>query len=142
MISGVTDTGSMPALERTMQFTGARHRLILHNIANLDTPNYRPKDVDPAGFQAALGEAIDRKQGEGRVNGRLRLDDTREIEFGPRTTLRPDTSSGNVLFHDKNDRDVERVMQGLAENALMFRMASDLYRSRSALLHVAISQRV
>ena len=45
MIDGVTNAGAIPALERLMQFAGGRHRLIVHNIANLDTPGFQPRDV-------------------------------------------------------------------------------------------------
>ena len=42
MIDGVTNADSIPVLERMMQFAGARHRLLVHDIANLDTPDFRP----------------------------------------------------------------------------------------------------
>ena len=61
-------------------------------------------------------------------DGRLRLD--------------PRTSSGNILFHDKNNRDLERTMQSLVENASMFRVATDLFRNRTTLLRDAIAERV
>ena len=60
MISSVTNSEALPVLERLVQFAGARHRLIVGNIANLDTPEYRPVDASVKGFQAALGRAIDR----------------------------------------------------------------------------------
>ncbi len=142
MITGVTDIGSIPALERTLQFTGARHRLILHNIANFDTPSYQPQDVDPRQFQAALSAAVEARRAEGRRTGPLQLKDSRQIQFGERLGLSPRTSSGNILFHDRNNRDLERTMQGLAENAMAFRAAADMYRSRMNLVKTAISERI
>jgi flagellar basal body rod protein FlgB len=47
-----------------------------------------------------------------------------------------------VLFHDRNNRDLERLMQGLAENTTTYRVAADLLRSRYDVLRTAISQRV
>ncbi|MFG0251978.1 MAG: flagellar basal body rod protein FlgB [Phycisphaerales bacterium JB038] len=142
MITGVTDIGALPVLEQTLRFTGARHRLVLHNIANLDTPNYQPHDVDPAGFREALAAAVEERRESGRNTGPLHLKDTRQIEFGERLELNPRTPSGNILFHDRNNRDLERTMQGLAENAMTFRAAADMYRSRMNLVHTAISERV
>lgn len=142
MISGVVDIGSLPALEQTLKFTGARHRLILNNIANLSTPNYQPKDVRPGEFRAALSEAIDKRREAGRVVGPLEMRDTRRITFGERLTLDPRTPSGNILFHDRNNRDLERTMQDLAENAMMYRTAADLYRSRMGLVREAIRERL
>jgi flagellar basal-body rod protein FlgB len=57
-------------------------------------------------------------------------------------TLKPRTPSGNVLYHDRNNRDLERLMQDLSENVLAFRVASDLLRRENDLLRTAISQRV
>lgn len=143
MIDGVLNIGSLPALERTLQFTGARHRLILHNIANFDTPNYQPQDVDPRSFQAALAEAVDDRRGAGRTVGDLHVKDTRQIAFQPGAThLHPRTPSSNILFHDRNNRDLERTMQSLAENAMAFRAAADIYRSRMGLVKEAIRERV
>lgn len=143
MIDGVLDIGSLPALERTLHFTGARHRLILQNIANFDTPNHQPKDVDPAAFQQALAQAIDERRAAGRNTGALHPDDTRQIDFAADSLrLHPRTPSGNILFHDRNNRDLERTMQGLAENAMMFRAAADIYRSRMTLVKEAIRERL
>ena len=59
MIDGVTNTEGIASLERLVQFAGQRHRLIVNNIANFDTPGFQPKDADPKDFQRLLGEAID-----------------------------------------------------------------------------------
>ncbi|MCK4871298.1 MAG: hypothetical protein KAS72_01090 [Phycisphaerales bacterium] len=142
MIQGVTDAGSLPVIEQTLKFTGSRHRLILHNIANLSTPNFQPMDVSPTSFQDALGQAIDARRETGAVNGPLDMTDTREIQFGKQTTLKPRTASGNILFHDRNNRSLERTMQNLAENALMFRAATTLFRNRMSLINTAIRERV
>lgn len=144
MIAGVTDIGSLPALEQTLKFTGARHRLILHNIANLDTPNYQPRDVDPRGFQAMLAEALQERRSAGAVNGPLHFRKTREISFDEtgKMNLDPRTPSGNILFHDRNDRDLERTMQSLAENGFMFRASAELLRSRYSIIDTAIRERV
>ena len=137
--------GAMPALELTMRFAGQRQRLIAHNVANLETPNFQPLDVDPRHFQAMLGEAIaDRRSRNGGGHGALRWKSTGQIERSGRggLTLRPGTSSGNILFHDRNNRDLERTMQDMVENAAVFRTAADLLRSRTDMLRQVISERV
>ena len=139
----ITSSGALPALEALAQFSAQRHRIITGTIANLDTPDYRPADVSVTDFQKALGEAIDRRRsGPGPSDG-LALRSTREMEVGPggQLTLRPQTASANVLFHDRNNRDLERTMQALAENVGVFRLATDLLRSRHESLRMAISER-
>jgi hypothetical protein len=56
--------------------------------------------------------------------------------------ISPRTPGGGVLFHDRNNRDIEGLMQTLAESTAVFRVASDLYRSHRGMLHTAISERV
>jgi len=151
MIGELTNGGAMPALEMTMRFAGARHRLIAHNIANISTPDFRPVDVSVNDFQRMLGEAVDKRReggssggGAGAAAGELMWKETRELRRAPNggLELRPGTASSGVLYHDRNNRDTERLMQDLVENATAFRVASDLLRSRYQMLNSAIGERV
>jgi flagellar basal-body rod protein FlgB len=146
MIADIVNTGPMPALEAMVSFAGQRQRLISHNIANLSTPNFRPRDVSPQGFQRALGEAIDRRrQSETRGSGgplELRAGGEIEITSAGGFKIKPKTPSGHVLFHDRNDRDLERTMQSLAENVAMFRLAGDMLRGRITMMREALADRV
>ncbi len=56
--------------------------------------------------------------------------------------LTPGTPSPGILYHDRNNRDLERQMQALAENTLTYKVAADLLRRNNDLLRTAISQRV
>jgi flagellar basal-body rod protein FlgB len=143
MLGDLANSGAMPALEQMLRFTAARQKLITHNIANLDTPDFVPLDVSPQGFQAALQKAVEERRSRGGL-GPLGALQNREIEQLPsgQLLLRPGTPSGNVLYHDRNNRDLEKMMQDLAENGMAFRAASDLMRREMDLLRVAISQRV
>jgi flagellar basal-body rod protein FlgB len=143
IIADVVNSGAIPALEALAQFSGQRHRVIVGQIANLDTPDYRPADVSTTGFQRALGKAIDQRRGAGAGDGPLALRSTQEVEVGRggRLTLRPATPTGNVLFHDRGNRDLERTMQSLAENVGVYRLATDLLRSRHESLRLAIRER-
>lgn len=141
LIDQVHNSGAIPALEMMLRFAGQRQRLIAGSIANIDTPDYRPRDVDPGLFQESLGRAIDaQRAGGGR--GDLRLRRTREFETDGEGGLRltPRTPSGNVLFHDRNDRDLERLMQNLTENAGVYRVAAEFLRARTSLIHAAIRE--
>ena len=144
-IGDVLTSGALPSLEATLRFAGERHRLIAHNIANLSTPNFRQQDVAPATFQKALARAIDtRRATSGGMIGELSIDGARQIAFGQdgRLTLNPTEPARGVLFHDRNNRDVERLMQDHAENAGVYRIAADLLRSRYSQLKEAIAERV
>ena len=144
MIKGMFSYGSMPVLERMVEFTGARQELIAHNIANLSTPYYKPTDLDPAKFQSQLRDALEHRSR--KPNGMRR-----ELEMGRSSQARmhrgrmqftPEQTNENILFHDQNNRDVERTMQDLVENALAHRTSVELLKSQFDLLRTAIRERV
>ena len=145
-IDQLTNAGALPTLELTMRFAAQRQRLLAHNIANIDTPNLIQKDVSVAGFQRMLDKAIRERRAEtGGMHGELPWRETRELQrrgSGGELVIQPDSSGGGVLFHDRNNRDTERLMQSLTESTAAFRVASDLYRAQVGLLNVAISERV
>jgi flagellar basal-body rod protein FlgB len=141
---GITSTGSTPFLQRLMQFAWQRNTLLQDAAANLDTPGYKPLDVRPEAFQAAMKAARSRQMGEGTpvVRGSGIFADTRDIAFeAGNIQLRPEAIHENLLFHDDNDRNLERVMQNVAENVLTFRLASELFRREHDLLRSAIRER-
>ena len=144
MIEGMFNTGAMPALERLVQFTGQRHRLITHNIANRSTPNFRPRDLDVGQFQQTLVKAIDeRRETDGVFRSGLELRDTSELRFTKDgLEMRSDPLDENILFHDRNNRNLERQMQDLAENAMTHNAALQMMRNQFDLMETAISERV
>ena len=144
MIKDLSTAGALPALEKMFLFSGQRQRLIAQNIANIDTPGYQGVDVDPRGFQRALRRAIDdRRDASGGASGDLDLSGADEVRMvGGRMELMPNTPIDGVLFQDRNQRDLERLMQDMVENATMFRVASDLMRKNQNLIRGAIAERV
>lgn len=143
MLDDVLNSGAIPALEAVMRFAGARQSLLANNIANLDTPGYVPLDVSPASFQKVLRAAVSARRDAGNT-GDLRLGRSREVREGARgeLVLTPRTPSGNILFHDRNNRDLERMTQSIVENATAYREAAELLRGRYALINAAIAERV
>lgn len=144
MIKGLFNYGSTPVLERMVQFTGARQELIAHNIANLSTPYFKPIDLDPRQFQAQLRDALDqrsRKPNPMRRTMELRSSDQVRVRGG-RVEYRPGKKNENVLFHDQNNRDVDRIMQDLVENTLAHRTSIELLKSQFDILRTAIRERV
>jgi flagellar basal-body rod protein FlgB len=145
LIQDLENAGSLPVLSRMLQFAAQRQKLIVHNIANMETPDFRPVDVSVSGFRQSLAKAVDaRREANGGLQGDLPAIDTPEVTATSNgsVTLHPRTPSGNVLYHDRNNRDLERMMQDLAENSLAYKGTVDLMRRENDLLRSAISQRV
>ena len=144
MIKGMLDGGAMPVLERFTQFTAQRHKVLAHNIANFSTPYFKPRDLNVKNFQAALGDAVDKRRRQmNPTGGALRARSTQQIDFHEDgMSAYPDKVHDNVLFHDQNNRDIERTMQRLAENTLSHNMAIELLRNQFDLLKTAIRERM
>jgi flagellar basal-body rod protein FlgB len=144
LISDLTNSGAIPSLEMSLRFAGARQRLIAHNIANISTPDFRPMDVDPAHFAQVLRGAIDQRRARtGNERGELGPVASRQLSVAAdgQLQLTPRTPSGNILFHDRNNRDLERLMQANAENVAAYRLSAELLRSRFEILKAAIAER-
>ncbi len=141
-IDQLFDAGALPTLARSMQFAARRQELIAHNIANISTPGFVQKDVSVRAFQASLGDAVDRRRARtGGSRGTLNIAESREVRFSSAGDVRltPKTPRDGVLFHDRNNRSVERLMQDMVENMTAFRVAGDLLKSRLGILRSAIS---
>src|SRR3954452_8922749 len=48
----------IPVVEQAVKFGQARHNVLAGNIANIDTPGYRARDLSVEVFQPRLQEAI------------------------------------------------------------------------------------
>src|SRR6187397_1800153 len=59
MLSSIFQSSTLPVLEQVVNFTEARHGVLAGNVANLDTPGYKTRDLSPAEFQEKLKEAIE-----------------------------------------------------------------------------------
>lgn len=118
-----------PVLEQVVRFTAARHRLIAENIANIDTPGYRQKDLSVSAFQRALSERIDQRR-QGRVDsiGPIDLDMLERRD--------------NILFHDGGNRSMEQLATEQAKNALMHNVAIEFLRRQYQSMENALRERV
>ena len=144
LIAGMFDSGALPVAERLVAFTGRRHQVLTDNIANLSTPYFKPRDVDPKSFQAALSEAVDRRRGTiSPTRGPLQLEDTQQLKFTRNgVELRSEAANDNILFHDQNNRDLERTMQNLAENTMANQLGVELVRNQFDMIRLAIRERL
>jgi len=150
-IRDLTNADDLPALEQSLRFAAQRNRVLTHNIANIDTPDFRPVDVSVDGFRTTLARAVDdRRERWDGARGELAWSETRELRRDGRglMTVRPSVASAattggageNVLFQDRNTRSLERLMQQLQENTAQFSLATELMRAKMDLLRTAVDQ--
>ena len=100
-------------LERYMDLLSARQQLVASNLANIDTPGYRTKDIDFQ-FEFLSLAAGDQPQ-----------------------TVEP---SGLTVKNDGNNVSLDRETRMLAENAIRFNLASQLVKNRIRDIRKAIDE--
>jgi flagellar basal-body rod protein FlgB len=132
-IERLLDQGNAPLLEQMLRFTAARHRLIAENVVNVDTPDYRQKDLSPEKFQALLRSRVDRRREAGPGGEAPAFGDVAaEVE----------TPTRGILFHDGNNRSMEQLMSDQAKNAMMHNLAVELLRKQFQAMEMALRERV
>jgi len=130
-IERLLNQGNAPLIERVLDFTQARHRLIAENVVNVSTPGYRQKDLSLEAFQAMLRDRVAVRSGS--PPGSVSFDDIRaELEHPRRGTL----------FHDGSNRSMEGLMTAQAKNALMHNLAVELLKKQFDSLENALKERV
>lgn len=137
------ERGSIPVLENVVHFTTARHRAILSNIANVNTPSYKAIDVPEEEFRKALLDAIEESrerpvptfdfQGTNRI--RPKAGGGLEIDFVEATDV-------GILTHSENNVDIDKQMALMVENTQMHNMAATLLAQQFNMLRMAISGRI
>src|SRR5438876_8493228 len=134
-ITSITQRDSLPLVEAMVAFTERRHNVLAENIANIDTPGYRTRQLDPAAFQAELRRAAadgTSAAGARSAGSRMRTAAT-DVQTEP---------AENLMFQDGTNARIERQMAMLAENALAHQTSVELMRSAYATLTSAIRGRV
>ncbi len=106
----------LPPLEGFLKVTSERQQMIATNMANVDTPGYRTRDVD---FQSAMRQAMD--EGEGPQLQPASL----EVAGLPE---RPDGNNVNI--------DRESMM--LSETQLQYQLGVQLVKSQFHTLYSAM----
>jgi flagellar basal-body rod protein FlgB len=130
---GIFHTTPIAALEQTISFAQRRQELLASNVANLDTPDYRARDLNVADFQNALAESI---QAAASPASHAVSPTTRDDLYdGPRA------ATEQVVFHDGSDVSLEHQVTEIAKNQHLHSLAITTMRSQFALLRAAITER-
>ena len=131
-IERLLNQGNAPLLEQAIRFTEKRQELLAENVANVNVPNYKQRDLDLTAFQVMLAGRVEQKGSA--APGTVRFDDiTSEV-------LEP--TAGNLLSHDGNNRSMEQLMSTVAQNTLMHNMFTEILRKQYGDLDMALRERV
>ena len=142
MLSTMFNRGSLPALEAMMQFTGARHKAIANNIANVETVGYKAMDVPVADFEKALAQAFaGQRRSPTGVFEMAAARGVRPGEDGLRFKL-VDSKETGILRHIENNVDLDVEMGKMVKNGGLHNLAATLLSHQFQMMHEAISGRV
>jgi flagellar basal-body rod protein FlgB len=107
-------------LSQVLSAAGLRHRVIAQNVANVNTPGYRRLEVR---FEEDLARAL-----ANPLAGASGAKPTVIVADGPERV-------------DGNTVDIDREMNDLAKNALLYQAAAQIVTSRLASIRAAIAGR-
>src|SRR5690606_31086657 len=118
-------------------FSEARHNVLAGNIANIDTPGYRTRDLSPEMFQERLKHALQERDDLCRSQG---LRSASQEGHDPLAKVSGNLES--ILRHDGVNVSIEGQVTEIAKNQMQHNMALAIMTSQFRLLNTAISERV
>lgn len=137
MYDKILNATTIPVLEQVITFSQARHNVLAGNIANLDTPGYKTRDLSTEDFQGRLREAI---HGKRRPAAHI---SPGEPGFGQSQNLAEVArQSKTILRHDEVNVGVEQQVTEMAKNQMQHNLALTIMTAQFRLLNLAISERV
>jgi flagellar basal-body rod protein FlgB len=118
-------------LEGKLRYVNQRQRLLSENIANADTPGFKPRDLKAFSFEAALrprlGLAGLARTDPAHLEGRP----TQTGAFDPKETLDSETRL------DGNSVVLEEQMSKMTEARIDYEAAIDFYQQTNSMLSMA-----
>ncbi len=141
------DSSTISLLEKVAIFGERRHEVLAGNIANINTPNYRMRDLPVDAFQSALKRAVEQLRESESLPASLGTADKSAKktidELFPQTLFDAVKSPpSNITFQDANNRSIERQIMELTKNNMMQNFAIELMRAQYGMLQTAISERL
>jgi len=125
------------AITRRMDWLGERQRVLAENVANADTPGYKPKDLKPVSFgelvrnsQLSSGPAVTQP---GHING-----------LGGRGSEHWRAARSNSSYETSpngNSVNLEQQMMNVAETQAEHGLMTNLYRKQVGMLRKALGNR-
>jgi flagellar basal-body rod protein FlgB len=134
MFTHLLNASAANVAQQVASFTEARHAILASNIANLDTPGYRVRDLSTETFQQRLQEVIDAQRHPASPGIRSYATDE--------AMQRVKDSMKSILYHDESNVGLEQQVTEVAKNQSMHNLAISIMRSQFQMLEVAVSERV
>jgi flagellar basal-body rod protein FlgB len=134
--SALLSQSPIPLLEEVVDFAQTRHTVLTGNIANLDTPGYRVRDLDEKAFESRLKEAVAARNVSRTSAG------MRQSVMADRALQDVATEASGILYHDDSNGTLEFQITEVAKNQMRHNVALAIMANQFRLLQAAISERL
>ncbi len=134
MLNGLFNATTIPVLEQVVSFAQDRHQVLAGNVANIDTPGYRTRDLPPELFEQSLKQALrkrDENQQAGLTGYKRPSDPFAQVRDGVKDLVR----------HDESNVGFESQITEIAKNQMTHNLAMTVLNNQFQLLGAAISER-
>lgn len=153
MIDQILNSNSLPLLEKMAAFAERRQEVLAGNIANIDTPSYKMRDLPVKDFQQALREAVQLK--DKPVGPEAQQSLGMPVTLGKKQSIKSqleklfpqslfeaqEASPQNLTFQDANNRSMESQVMWMTKNSLMQQFAVEVMMAQMNQLMTVISER-
>ncbi len=132
------DIGLFQALGAKMDYLNQRQNVIAQNIANADTPSYRPKDLVPADFSSMLGASMQTGKSVSPVG--INMTDEQHLSTvgksaGVKTRAQKETyevaPAGNAVV-------IEEQLINSSQNMMDYSLMLNIYQKQVGMIRTAI----
>ena len=149
MLDAMFNNSTLPMLEQVVSFSQARHGVLAGNIANLDTPGYKTRDISPELFHKRLKEAVETRRQPATPNYEgiptmvsptygAEKQETRELA----AFRKVEDSMKSILRHDEGDVSMEQQVNEIMKNQQQHNLAISIMSAQFRMLRAAITERV
>lgn len=134
-----SDLPVLGMLKYKMKWHQARQGVLAQNIANADTPHYKPQDVKRGDFSSFMSGTAKMSSGIGVANTQPMHIAIPAISFGSSPQgFEAESSADWEITPDRNGVTLEDQMIKVTENQMEYQAATTLYSRSLGLLRLAV----
>ncbi len=129
----LNDIPLFKAMTQRMAWLSQRQKVLAENVANADTPNYRPRDLKVPSFRELIGE----------TGGKLRLAATQPNHLagqGGASPFAEQTDKTGEVSPSGNAVHIESEMLKVSGTANDYALTTNLYRQHLAMLRLVLGK--
>ena len=139
----IHDLSTFAALKERMKFLQTRQKLLSQNVANADTPGYRPKDITQLGVDVATRGSDASKRMSRAYGMNVTLAATSPMHIGP-SQGSANTEERGASYETRpsgNAVNLEDEMLKVSQNQVDFQTAANIYQRGLSTLKIALGRK-